>query len=93
MLIEGAEGRLMLDDLSGSVRLWSASRESVVYSPSQIADRIGLRENCISAVKDFGLAVHRGEPAPIPGEAGVTMIVIEEAIYRSAETGKWEQVR
>ena len=93
LLVEGSEGHLMLDDLSGEVRIWDASRESVVYAPSQIADRIGLRENCISAVKDFCLAVHENRPAPIPGEAGVTMIVLEEAIYRSAETGAWENVQ
>jgi predicted dehydrogenase len=92
LLVEGSQGRLMLDDLSGHVTIWGASRESTVYAPSQIADRIGLRENCISAVKDFCLAVHEGRPAPIPGQDGVTMIVLEEAIYRSAETGKWEPV-
>ena len=58
----------------------------------QIADQIGLRENCVAAVKDFALAVYEGRPAPIPGEAGVAMIVLEEAVYRSAETGTWEQV-
>ena len=93
LLVEGSEGRLMLDDLSGKVTLWGPSRESVVYAPSQIADRIGLRENCISAVKDFALAVHEGRPAPIPGGDGVTMIVLEEAIYSSAQNRQWEQVR
>jgi predicted dehydrogenase len=92
LLIEGTDGRLQLDDLSGRVTLWGAGREAVVYTPSQIADQIGLRENCVSAVKDFALAVYEGRPAPIPGEAGVSMIVLEEAVYRSAETGTWEQV-
>ncbi len=92
LLIEGSDGRLMLDDLSGKVTIWGASRESVVYTPSQIADRIGLQENCILAVKDFARAVYEGGPAPIPGEDGVTMIVLEEAIYSSAETGIWQQV-
>jgi predicted dehydrogenase len=93
LLVEGTEGRLMLDDLSGRVTIWSASRESVIYAPSQIRDQIGLRENCVAAVKAFALAVHDGRPAPIPGEDGVAMIVLEEAVYRSAETGQWEDVK
>ena len=93
LLIEGTEGRLMLDDLSGSVTIWHNSRESVVYAPSQIRDSIGLRENCVMAVKDFAAAVAEGRAAPIPGEAGVAMIALEEAICRSAETGAWEPVR
>ena len=92
LLVEGSDGRLMLDDLSGKVTIWGATRESVVYTPSQIADRIGLQENCILAVKDFARAVYEGGPAPIPGEDGVTMIVLEEAIFSSAETGTWQQV-
>jgi hypothetical protein len=47
----------------------------------------------VAAVKDFALAVHDGRPAPIPGEAGVAMIVLEEAVYRSAEMGQWEDVK
>ena len=81
-----------MDDLSGSVTLCSDSREALVYTPSQIRDSIGLRENCVSAVKDFVLAVHEDRPAPISAEDGVSMIELEEAIYRSAETGAWEDV-
>ena len=92
LLVEGTEGRLMLDDLSGRVTIWHNSRESVVYAPSQIGDRIGLRENCVLAVKDFALAVQEKRSAPIPGEDGVAMIALEEAIYRSARTGAWEDV-
>jgi len=92
LLVEGTEGRMMLDDLSGHVTLWQNARESTVYAPSQIADRIGLRENCVLAVKDFALAVYGNRPAPIPGEDGVAMIALEEAIYRSAETRAWEDV-
>ncbi len=92
LLVEGSEGSLRLDDLSGSVTLCSDSREALVYTPSQIRDSIGLRENCVSAVKDFVLAVHEDRPAPISAEDGVSMIELEEAIYRSAETGAWEDV-
>ena len=92
LLVEGTEGRLMLDDLSGAVTIWGNNRESVVYAPSQIRDSIGLRDNCVLAVKDFANAVAEGRPAPIPGEDGVAMIALEEAVYRSAETGGWESV-
>ncbi|MBT3602102.1 MAG: Gfo/Idh/MocA family oxidoreductase [Candidatus Latescibacteria bacterium] len=92
LLIEGTEGRLMLDDLSGKVTLLGNDRESVVYSPSQIRDSIGLRENCVLAVKDFARAVYADESAPIPGEAGVDMIALEEAVYKSATSGAWEVI-
>ena len=92
LLIEGTEGRLRLDDLSGQVTFWNNSRESVVFSPSQIRDSIGLRENCVLAVKDFAQAIYYNSPVPIPGEAGVDMIALEEAIFRSADTGQWEDV-
>ncbi|MDA0711081.1 MAG: Gfo/Idh/MocA family oxidoreductase [bacterium] len=92
LLIEGTEGRLMLDDLSGKVTRMGKDRESVVYAPSQIRDSIGLRENCVLAVKDFARAVYEKAAAPIPGEAGVAMIALEEAIYRSAQSQAWESV-
>lgn len=92
LLIEGTEGRLMLDDLSGKVTLLGNNRESVVYAPSQIRDSIGLRENCVLAVQDFARAVYEGESAPIPGEAGVDMIALEEAVYKSADSGAWENI-
>ena len=82
----------MLDDLSGKVTLLGNDRESVVYSPSQIRDSIGLRENCVLAVKDFARAVYADESAPIPGEAGVDMIALEEAVYKSATSGAWEVI-
>lgn len=74
LLVEGSEGRPRLDDLSDSVTLWSDSRESRVYTPSQIRDSIGLRENCVSAVKDFAFAISENRSAPIPAEDGVSMI-------------------
>ena len=92
LLIEGTEGRLMLDDLSGKVTLLGNDRESTVYAPSQIRDSIGLRENCVLAVQDFARAVYEGESAPIPGEAGVNMIALEEAVYKSTDSGGWENI-
>jgi predicted dehydrogenase len=92
LLIEGSEGRLMLDDLSGKVTLLGNDRESIVYAPSQIRDSIGLRENCVLAVKDFARAVYEGDSAPIAGEAGVDMIALEEAVYKSADSGAWEMI-
>ncbi|MGA1195965.1 MAG: hypothetical protein ACO36I_05635 [Candidatus Latescibacterota bacterium] len=44
------------------------------------------------AVKDFVRAVYAGESAPIPGEAGVDMIALEEAVYKSADSGAWEVI-
>ncbi|MDP6381426.1 MAG: Gfo/Idh/MocA family oxidoreductase [Phycisphaerae bacterium] len=92
LLVEGTDGRLELDDLSGNVRIWSGSRDGTIFSPSQIADKIGLAENGVAALKDFALAVRDGRDAPIPGAAGVRMIALEEAIFRSAETRRWEDV-
>ena len=90
--IVGSDGRAELDDLTGKVTVWSGSREATVFTPSQIVDAIGLRNNGVAAIKDFARAMAEGEPAPIPGEAGGEMIVLEEAILRGGETGKWEPV-
>ena len=92
LLVEGSNGRAELDDLTGKVTIWSGGREATVYTPSQICDAIGLRENGVAAVKDFARAVAEGGPAPIPGEDGVAMIRLEEAVLRSSETGQWETV-
>ena len=92
LLIEGSEGRAELDDLTGKVTIRSGGREATTFTPSQICDRIGLRENGVAAVKDFVRAVSEGGPAPIPGEDGVAMIRLEEAILRSADSGNWEAV-
>ena len=98
LLIEGTEGALILDDLTGKVTLWKSenpfagSREATVYTPSQILDKIGLAENCISAVKDFAIAVYEDKPPAISGEDGLKMILMEEAIFNSNKTGKWENI-
>jgi predicted dehydrogenase len=92
MSIMGSKGRVELDDLTGNVRVWRGGRVSEQFTPSQIRDRIGLRENCIEAVKDFANAVSEGKQAPIPGEVGLKMILLEEAILRSARSGKWEVI-
>ena len=92
LILDGSEGRLELDDLTGKVTLRLQGREATVFTPSQICDRIGLTENCVNAVQDFARAVAAGEPAPVPGQAGITMIALEEAIFRSAESGAWERV-
>ena len=92
LLVQGSDGRAELDDLTGKVTVWRGGREAMVFTPSQICDAIGLRENCVAAVKDFARAVSEGEPAPVPGEDGVAMICLEEAILRSSRSRAWEMV-
>jgi len=92
LIVQGTEGRAELDDLSGQVTIWNNGREGQIYKPSQIRDSIGLIENGVLAVKDFARAMAEGEPAPIPGQDGVDMIGLEEAIMRSSGTGQWETV-
>ncbi|MAE60442.1 MAG: hypothetical protein CMJ49_03695 [Planctomycetaceae bacterium] len=92
LMIQGTAGRVELDDLTGKVTLWEAAREATVYTPSQILDPIGLRMNCVEAVKDFLRALAAGEGAPIPGQDGVNMILLEEAIMRASKSGGWEDV-
>jgi predicted dehydrogenase len=99
LIIEGTEGRLELNDLCGEVTLYKAEapfkgdRLKTVYSPSQILDRIGLAENCISSVKSFTAAMFNGEDAPIPASAGINMIMLEESIMKAAKTGQWEIIK
>ncbi|MCE9591858.1 MAG: Gfo/Idh/MocA family oxidoreductase [Planctomycetes bacterium] len=92
LIIQGSEGRAELDDITGSVTIRRNGREATIYSPSQICDTIGLVENGVSAVKDFARAVASGEPAPIPGEQGLAMLCLEEAILRAANSKSWQSV-
>jgi len=104
LLIEGTEGRIILDDINGTVKVWQGlsdpwsgadaheSREAIHYHPSQIRDEIGLIPNCHRAVQDFARSVYEGESAPMPGESGVNMIKLEEAIFKSSQTRQWESV-
>lgn len=92
-ILQGADGRAELDDLSGNVTIRKHGREAIVWTPSQICDKIGLVENCVLCVKDFARAVASGAPAPIPGEQGLAMLCLEEAIFKSAKTGKWQDVK
>ncbi|MCX5662096.1 MAG: Gfo/Idh/MocA family oxidoreductase [Planctomycetota bacterium] len=91
-LVQGSRGRAELDDLTGCVTLHGQGRESTLYRPSQICDKIGLRENAIAAVQDFVRAVAADEPTPIPGEQGLAMLCLEQAILRSAKSKRWEDV-
>jgi len=99
LMIEGTEGRLELNDLSGDVTLYKSeapfagNRLKTVYSPSQILDKIGLMENCISSIKGFSAAMFNGESAPISGSDGTRMIMLEESIQRAAKSGQWEVVK
>ncbi len=92
LIVQGTEGRAELDDLTGSVALYRGGRESTVYRPSQICDAIGLRENGVAAVKDFLRAIAAGEPAPIPGEDGLAMLCLEEAIFKASQGRQWVDV-
>ncbi len=95
LLIEGTEGRLELNNLSGEVTLYKAeapfkgNRIKTVYSPSQILDKIGLAESCIASVKDFTRAMFNHEPAPTPAAAGIAMIKLEEGIQQSSDSEQW----
>ena len=92
LLLEGIDGRAEVDDLTGTVKIWRGSREATIFTPSQICDHIGLKENGVAAVKDFARSVAEGQDAPIPGKDGLMMIRLEEAILRSAHTDQWEAV-
>lgn len=91
-VIQGAHGRAELDDLSGTVTVRHGKREAMTYKPSQILDAIGLSENGVTAVKDFARAAALGQPAPIPGEQGLAMLCLEEAILRAAQCRQWQNV-
>ena len=43
-------------------------------------------------VKAFIEAIHAGAPSPVPGEQGLILNAIFDAMYRSSETGKEELI-
>ncbi len=93
LMVQGSTGRAELDDLTGELRVWRGGRESTIWRPSQIADAIGLENNGIAAASDFARAMVARKQAPIPAQAGLDMILLEEAVMRSARNqNRWEKV-
>lgn len=46
----------------------------------------------VEEVKAFVDAIQNGKPSPVPGEQGLTLNAIFDAIYKSSETGKEEDI-
>jgi predicted dehydrogenase len=46
----------------------------------------------VAEVQAFVHAIHEGKPSPVPGENGLILNAIFDAIYRSSETGREEMV-
>jgi predicted dehydrogenase len=46
----------------------------------------------VNEVQAFVQAIHDGKPSPVPGEHGLILNAIFDAIYKSAETGKEEPI-
>ena len=46
----------------------------------------------VNEVQAFVRAIHDGKPSPVPGEHGLILNAIFDAIYKSAETGKEELI-
>lgn len=91
-VLGGTEGVVTQDDICGAVTLQRDSQMREVYEPSQILDVTALKDICRIAVRECCSALSRGAPVPVPGEDGLKMMLLEEAIARAANSGAWESV-
>src|SRR5262245_37936856 len=84
----GTEGRAQVDDIVGRVTVYRGERTAELWQPSLIRDRLDLGSTAVAAVGAFAAAVRAGQPVPVPGEQGLTMLRIERACVRSQRLGR-----
>jgi len=87
MLLEGADATLRLD---GWGRLWLRARQGSEREHAYAWRDQGFGGDCVHALQQHVVA-HYEEGAPLEnqGEAYLRNLEIEDAIYRSAESGRW----
>jgi predicted dehydrogenase len=88
MLFEGAAATLRLD---GFGRLWLKPHKQVEREHPYERHNVGYGGDSVRALQRHVIAHFRdGTPLENTGEAYLRNLEIEEAIYRSAESGRWE---
>jgi predicted dehydrogenase len=88
MLFEGAAATLRLD---GFGRLWLKPHKQVECEHPYERHNVGYGGDSVRALQRHVIAHFRdGTPLENTGEAYLRNLEIEEAIYRSAESGRWE---
>jgi predicted dehydrogenase len=82
----GSEGGVYLDPLApGNTRLFREESGALTDTTPQFLPSIGTHEQ---EIREFVQAVIDDTPVPVPGEQGLMVTRILDAIYQSAETGK-----
>jgi predicted dehydrogenase len=87
MLLEGSDARLRLD---GFGRLWLRPHQGDEREHAYPWQDRGFGGDCVHALQSHVVEhLERGAPLENRGEAYLRNLEIEEAIYRSAATGRW----
>ena len=89
MDVEGDEGRLTLgrhgielvDGDLGAPPAWDPEVEGMQFGAGHI-----------TVIREAAAALERGEPFPVPGEAGRDAVALCEAVMRASDSGAWEDV-
>jgi predicted dehydrogenase len=61
------------------------NKQMFTMVPSNVPD---IESSHVKEVQSFVKAVLAGDPSPVPGENGMTLNAIFDALYKSSETGK-----
>ncbi len=69
-----------------------ASKPEVVELIKEAVDAVNAELAQVEEVKAFIRAIAEGKPSPVPGENGLILNAIFDAIYKSSETGNEEKV-
>jgi predicted dehydrogenase len=87
MLLEGSDATLRLD---GFGRLWLKPHKGEECQHAYEWRNEGFGGDCVHALQRHVVAhLLQGAPLENPGEAYLRNLEIEEAIYRSAQSGRW----
>ena len=90
MLLEGSDATLRLD---GFGRLWLKPHKGEEREHAYEWRNEGFGGDCVHALQRHVIAhLRQGAPLENPGEAYLRNLEIEDAIYRSAQSGRWLKV-
>lgn len=86
--VTGTEGEITIDG-AGVTRLYDANDRG----GRQVGDTGGYFDSFVGEFDDFAAAVTQGRPPAAPAESSLGELCAAHAMYRSAESKRWEKVQ
>jgi predicted dehydrogenase len=88
----GTKAGIKLQPDSGNSGLKIYSEQDRLLIDAQAANVPHVESAHVEEVKAFVNAILEGKPSPVPGENGLILNAVFDAIYKSSETGKEEAI-